>query len=166
MSALELLAKLKARGITLEPHGDTLRASGPLTDETRGLIRQHKPALLSYLTMPPAIAGAYEAGEWLSYKVERGWQVYSPLYALLETVPCRNRAELLAAIDRAKAGDLQALSALRAFAELPQIQEHLKAVREAREVAERGVHCHRMTGAQLPRPMGSLATREGTNGTT
>jgi hypothetical protein len=44
-----LLDRITAAGVQLEPAGDKLRASGPLTDELRDLIRAHKAEILAEL---------------------------------------------------------------------------------------------------------------------
>lgn len=57
MTAHELLADLKARGVVLEPKGDTLRVApqAALTDELRQTIRANKPALLALLVPPQTL---------------------------------------------------------------------------------------------------------------
>ena len=54
MSAAAVLRHLETAGIHLEVSGDNLLATprAALTDETRALIRAHKPALLALLTNP------------------------------------------------------------------------------------------------------------------
>jgi len=57
VTASELLADLRARGVVVEARGDRLRLDAPagvLTDELRDVVRAHKPRLLALLAPPPA----------------------------------------------------------------------------------------------------------------
>lgn len=56
MSAPHILADLADAGLKLRADGDTLRVAGPLTDEWRQIIREHKPELLSHLKAEKARA--------------------------------------------------------------------------------------------------------------
>lgn len=45
-----LLGQLAAAGVQIEPAGEgKIRANGPLTDDLRAMIREHKPAILAEL---------------------------------------------------------------------------------------------------------------------
>ena len=57
MTAATIVQTLAVRGVRLAVEGANLRAFGPLTDDDRTLIREHKPALLALLAdiaTPPA----------------------------------------------------------------------------------------------------------------
>ncbi|MFO1360562.1 hypothetical protein [Plasticicumulans sp.] len=59
MTAAAVMAGLADHGVRLTAEGANLRAFGPLTDDDRALIREHKPALLALLAgaeSPPATA--------------------------------------------------------------------------------------------------------------
>ena len=75
MTAAELLAELRRRGVKLTVNGDRLRYEAPrgaLTPELLEAMRQHKPELLRLLSRPPipqdVVAGveaALRAGRWV-----------------------------------------------------------------------------------------------------
>jgi len=48
-----ILHEILSSGVILESARGGIRATGPLTDRVRGLIRAHKPALLEELTQTP-----------------------------------------------------------------------------------------------------------------
>src|SRR5262245_29846083 len=73
-AAVELLADLQRRGVTIQAHDDKLRVrpKGCLTPAEQAAVREHKPQLLRLLTRPtipsppPPVAGAARAraSEW------------------------------------------------------------------------------------------------------
>jgi hypothetical protein len=49
MAVTDLLTQLEQAGCQVALEGDILKARGPLTDDLRQAIRQHKPALVALL---------------------------------------------------------------------------------------------------------------------
>ena len=133
-----LLAALEAQGVRLEPVGCSLRAHGELSSEARAIIREHKALLLAYLTLPPLIAAAYERGEAVRFDHDtRAWAVLLPslmltLEALASTEDSDNARVILSALKRARAGAEDALDALRAYLERPEVLRDLEAYERAR----------------------------------
>lgn len=93
-AAAELLADLRARGLSVVAEGETLRVGpgGLLTDADRAAIREHKPAILAELQREqPPHSGAGEdlidaGAQLLAWGEAHGWPslIFRPGLSIVE----------------------------------------------------------------------------------
>jgi ribosomal protein L40E len=103
LNAMALLSDLRARGVRLEPQGDSLRVVAPkgiLTADLRAVVAEHKAELLAALREPCCPACARRAGPLLDVsdgceshhitpeQVARWWALAESMGAVVSVCHC------------------------------------------------------------------------------